>query len=133
MFKHQILIAALIAGASGSVYAYDIGHLTCQNVGQLAAQMVMARKSGVPAEAYLKALDEKLPADANVERNLAMNIARLVYTNDQVASMAPEEAFAAFAQHCVQGQEQDSTSGQQEQTPDADQNENDTDGDEHSQ
>jgi hypothetical protein len=129
MFKKQILIAALIAGATGTAQAYDIGRLTCENVGQLAAQMVMARKQGVAPEEYLSAVNERLPADANVERQLLMNIAKLVYTNDEVGSMKPEEVYTAFAQNCVQGQEQDQMSGQSEQKDPQDQNQNDNDND----
>jgi len=130
MLTKPILTAALIAGVCGSAQAYDIGRLTCRNVGQLAAQMVMARKSGVPAETYLTALNKNLPEDAQVERNLAVNIARLVYTNDEVGAMAPEDAYTAFAQNCVQAQEQDQMSGQQEEAPDADDNDLDADEDE---
>jgi hypothetical protein len=129
MLKKHILIAAVIAGASGTASAYDIGRLTCQNVGQLAAQMVMARKQGVAPEEYLSAVNEKLPADANVERQLVVNIAKLVYTNDEVGSMKPEEAYTAFAQNCVQSQEQDQTSGQSQQNDQDDQNDNDEEDD----
>jgi hypothetical protein len=124
MLRKQIAIAALILGASGTASAYETGRLTCQNVGQLAAHMLMARQSGISPQAYLSALDEKLPADAKVERELVMKIAEVVYQDDDIAQMQPEQAFLMFAQNCVQGQEQDQMSGQRDEAaPDEDDNE----------
>jgi len=115
MMRKQIAIAAFIVGAtSGTAHAYDIGHLTCQNVGQLAAHMLIARKSGVPPQAYLSALNKQLPPDATVERELALEIAKVVYENDQIATLQPEQAYAVFTKNCIDGQEQDQMSGQRE-------------------
>jgi len=125
MLRKQIAIAAFIVGAtSGTAQAYDIGHLTCQNVGQLAAHMLMARKSGVPPQTYLSALNNQLPEDATVERALALDIAKVVYENDQVAALQPEQAYAAFTQNCLDGQEQDRMSSQREEGA-GDQDDND--------
>jgi len=132
MPKMHIAIAALIVGASGTANAFDIGHLTCQDVGQLAAQMAIARQSGVPAEAYLSALNQKLPPDATVERQVAVNIAKVVYQNEEIAAMQPKQVFAAFAQNCAQAQEQDQMSSQHEDNTSPDQEDNDT-GDEDGQ
>jgi hypothetical protein len=132
MSKMHIAIAALIVGASGTANAFDIGHLTCRDIGQLAAQMAIARQSGVPAEAYLSALNQKLPPDATVERQVAVNIAKVVYQNEEIAAMQPKQVFAAFAQNCAQAQEQDQMSGQHEDGTSPDQEDNDT-GDEDGQ
>ena len=132
MSRKQIAIAALILGAAGTTNAFDIGHLTCQNVGQLAAQMAIARQSGVPAETYLSALNKNLPPDAAVERQVALNIAKVVYQNEEIAAMQPEQVYAAFAQNCVQAQEQDQMSGQREDGTSPDQEDNDS-GDEDGQ
>ena len=132
MPKMHIAIAALIVGASGTANAFDIGHLTCQDVGQLAAQMAIARQSGVPAEAYLSALNQKLPPDATVERQVAVNIAKVVYQNEEIAAMQPKQVFAAFAQNCAQAQEQDQMSGQHEDGTSPNQDDNDS-GDEDGQ
>ena len=126
MSKMHIAIAAFIVGASGTANAFDIGHLTCQDVGQLAAQMAIARQSGVPAEAYLSALNQKLPPDATVERQVAVNIAKVVYQNEEIAAMQPKQVFAAFAQNCAQAQEQDQMSGQREDGTSPDQEDNDS-------
>ena len=124
MLRKQIAIAALILGASGTASAYEIGRLTCENVGQLAAHMLTARQSGISPEAYLSALDQKLPPDANVERALVVKIAEVVYQDDEIAQMKPEQAYLMFAQNCVQGQEQDQMSGQRDEAaPDEDDNE----------
>ena len=129
MSKMHIAIATLIVGASGTANAFDIGHFTCQDVGQLAAQMAIARQSGVPAEAYLSALNQKLPPDATVERQVAVNIAKVVYQNEEIAAMQPKQVFAAFAQNCAQAQEEDQMSGQRGQREDGtspDQEDNDS-------
>jgi hypothetical protein len=128
MLSKQVAVAALIAGASSVAHAYDIGKLTCQNVGQLAAHMLMARQSGVPPEAYLSALNQQLPPDANVERKLAADIAQVVYQSDEIGALQPQQAFAIFAQNCAEGQEQDRMSGQRDEaTPDEDTNQLDED------
>jgi hypothetical protein len=132
MSKMHIAIAALIVGASGTANAFDIGHLTCQDIGQLAAQMAIARQSGVPAEAYLSALNQKLPPDATVERQVAVNIAKVVYQNEEIAAMQPKQVFVAFAQNCAQAQEQDQMGGQHEDGTSPDQEDNDS-GDEDGQ
>jgi hypothetical protein len=112
MTPKHIAIAALTLGLSGSALAYDTGKLSCDNVGQLAAQMLKARQSGVPPEAYLQALDQRLPAEARTERRLALEIAKVVYTNDELGQMQPEQAYLAFSQDCTQRQQDDSSSGQ---------------------
>jgi hypothetical protein len=86
--------------------------------------MLTARQSGISPEAYLSALDQNLPPDANVERALVVKIAEVVYQDDEIARMKPEQAYLMFAQNCVQGQEQDQMSGQREEAaPDEDDNE----------
>ena len=134
MLTRTFAIAVLIAGVTGTAHAYDIGKLTCQNVGELAAHMLAARQSGVPPEEYLSALNETLPPDAKAERQLAVNLAKIVYQNDQVAAMQPEQAYAVFTQNCVAGQEQDRLSGQREEGgPGQDENDADEDGDQNHQ
>jgi hypothetical protein len=127
MFSKQIVVAALIVGASSAAQAYDTGKLTCQNVGQLAAQMVAARQSGVSPDAYLSALNEKLPPDAQIERKLVFDLAKVVYENDQIAVMQPEQVYGVFAQNCLDGQEQDRMSGERDENSDEDENEMDED------
>jgi hypothetical protein len=112
MTPKHIAIATIALGLSGSAFAYDTGQLSCENVGQLAAQMLKARQSGVPPEAYLQALDQRLPAEAKTERHLALEIAKVVYTNEEVGQMQPEQAYLAFTQDCTQSRQDDSTSGQ---------------------
>jgi hypothetical protein len=121
MLKTGLGIAALALVASTGASAYETGQLTCQNIGELAAHTLLAKQSGVPPEAYLSALNERLPADARIERDLAAKITAAVYTNELLAQMKPEDAYGAFTQDCLMSQEQDEMSGQREERDGAEQ------------
>src|SRR5258705_3790873 len=94
MLRIPIAVAALAIVASGGAHAYPTGQLTCQNVGQLAAQTLLAKQSGVPLEAFLTALDQKLPPAAQYERRLASNITSVIYQNSVLDEMKPDDAYA---------------------------------------
>lgn len=112
--KLHIAIGALALTLSAGANAYDTGQLTCQNVGQLAAQTLLAKQSGIPYGAYLTALNEKMPAEAQVERQLAGNITAVIYQNAMLDQMRPDDAYAVFVQDCVDGQQRDQMQGDQE-------------------
>ena len=112
--KLHIAIGALALTLSAGANAYDTGQLTCQNVGQLAAQTLLAKQSGIPYGAYLTALNEKMPAEAQVERQLAGNITAVIYQNAMMDQMRPDDAYAVFVQDCVDGQQRDQMQGDQE-------------------
>jgi hypothetical protein len=125
MTKLHTVIGALALTLSAGANAYDTGQLTCQNVGQLAAQTLLAKQSGIPYGAYLTALDEKMPTDAQVERQLAGNITAVIYQNSLMDQMRPDDAYAVFVQDCVDGQQRDQMQGDQQDRDDdsADSNE----------
>jgi len=75
MFKRMLVVSALVLAPLGAS-AYEIGNLTCENIGQLAGQTLLAKQSGVPIETYLSALNDRIPGDAYVERQI---IARMIY------------------------------------------------------
>ena len=112
--KLHIAIGALALTLSAGANAYDTGQLTCQNVGQLAAQTLLAKQSGIPYGAYLTALNEKMPAEAQVERQLAGNITAVIYQNAMLDQMRPDDAYAVFVQDCVDGQQRDQMQGDQQ-------------------
>jgi len=111
--KLHIAIGALALTLPAGANAYEIGQLTCQNVGQLAAQTLLAKQSGIPHGAYLTALNEMLPAEAQVERQLAGNITAVIYQNSLMDQMRPDDAYAVFVQDCVEGQQRDQMQGDQ--------------------
>src|SRR6516165_5822583 len=47
MFKRMLVVSALALAPLGAS-AYEIGNLTCENIGQLAGQTLLAKQSGVP-------------------------------------------------------------------------------------
>ena len=112
--KLHIAIGALALTLSAGANAYETGQLTCQNVGQLAAQTLLAKQSGIPYGAYLTALNEKMPAEAQVERQLAGNITAVIYQNSLMDQMRPDDAYAVFVQDCVEGQQRDQMQGDQQ-------------------
>ena len=116
--KLHIAIGALALTLSAGANAYETGQLTCQNVGQLAAQTLLAKQSGIPYGAYLTALNEKMPAEAQVERQLAGNITAVIYQNSLMDQMRPDDAYAAFVQDCVDGQQRDQIQGDQQDQDD---------------
>jgi hypothetical protein len=119
MLKTPIAVAALAFVVSGGANAYPTGQLTCQNVGRLAAQTLLAKQSGVPFEAYLTALDKKLPSEAQLERRLASSITSVIYQNTVLDEMKPDDAYAVFVQDCVAAQERDRSNGQGKEDDDA--------------
>jgi hypothetical protein len=112
MLRTPIAVAALAFVAAGGANAYPTGQLTCQNVGQLAAQTLHAKQSGVPFETYLTALDQRLPSEAQVERRLVSNITSVIYQNTVLDGMKPDDAYAVFVEDCVSAQERERSNGQ---------------------
>jgi hypothetical protein len=111
MLRTSVAVAALAFIVSGGANAYPTGQLTCQNVGQLAAQTLLAKQSGISFETFLTALDQKLPSEAQVERRLVSNITAVIYQNSVLDEMKPDDAYAVFVEDCVDGQERDRLNG----------------------
>ena len=117
--RTSVAVAALAFVVSGGANAYPTGQLTCQNVGQLAAQTLLAKQSGISFETFLTALDQKLPSEAQVERRLVSNITAVIYQNTVLDEMKPDDAYAVFVEDCVDGQERDRLNGQRQEEDDA--------------
>jgi hypothetical protein len=111
MFSQKLAVVLLTLTPLGAS-AYETGNLTCENIGQLAGQTLMAKQSGIPEEIYLSLLTERLPGNADVERKLVANITTIIYQNDLLASMQPSDAHAVFQQDCVRSRIEDSVKGQ---------------------
>jgi len=108
MLKQQFAAAALALAAAGSASAYNTGNLTCENVGQLAGQTIIAKQSGIPQEFYVAILDEKLPGDALIERTIVATIAMIIYRDDLLAVMEPADAYQVFEEDCRRRQTEES-------------------------
>src|SRR5215831_11163804 len=94
--KKLPVAATLFAVTSVQVNAYDTGSLTCERIGELAAQTLMAKHSGTSHNAQLFSLNSMVPEGADIERNLLTNIVRIIYRNDLLAAMKPEDAYMVF-------------------------------------
>ena len=108
MLKQTLFVAALALGPAMAAHAYQTGELTCDNIGQLAGQTLVAKQSGIPQDVYLSALSQRMPADAQLERKLVAAITAIIYQNDLLTGMKPADAYAVFQQDCIQSQAQDS-------------------------
>jgi len=113
MLKRQRAVFAL-ALAPLAASAYETGNLTCENIGQLAGQTLLAKQSGVPLQTYLTALNDRIPGDAYVERQIIASVTVIIYENDLLTGMKPAEAYAVFQQDCARGQAEDRMNGQHE-------------------
>ena len=101
------MIAALVLVAAGPARAYETGSLTCQMIGEVAAQTLVAKQSGSSQNMSLSALTAPLAADARVERHLVGNIIDTIYRNDLLVAMKPGDAYLVFMQDCMNGKRQD--------------------------
>lgn len=101
--KKFVSVAALVLAASGPACAYQTGTLTCQKIGELAAQTLVAKQSGLTYSALYAALMEPLPGDAAVERKLVGNIVDIIYQNDLIVAMKPSDAQLVFMHDCMRG------------------------------
>jgi len=101
------LVFALFASAPLTAGAYETGKLTCDNIGQFAGQTLNAKQSGVPQEVYLSLLNKRLPGDAQIERKLVATITTIIYQNDLLTSMQPDDASAVFRQDCLRSLAED--------------------------
>ena len=110
--KQKFAVAALALASAGSASAYNTGKLTCENVGQLAGQTIIAKQSGIPQEIYVAILDEKLPGDALIERTIVATIAMIIYRDDLLAVMEPADAYQVFEEDCRRRQTEESGNGQ---------------------
>jgi hypothetical protein len=110
--KQKFAVAALALASAGSASAYNTGKFTCENVGQLAGQTIIAKKSGIPQELYVAILDEKLPGDALIERTIVATIAMIIYRDDLLAVMEPADAYQVFEEDCRRRQTEESGDGQ---------------------
>ena len=113
MFKQHLAIALFALTPLGAG-AYDTGNLTCDNIGQFAGQTLTAKQSGIPEDIYLSLLNDRLPGDATVERNLVARITTLIYQDDLLTTMEPADAYAAFQQDCLRGLAEDDLNAEDE-------------------
>jgi hypothetical protein len=116
------LLLALVPIGAG---AYETGQLSCDNVGQLAGHALSAKQSGVPHEVYLKVLNERLPAEAQIERKLLTAVATIVYEEELWTAMQPSDAYAVFREDCLRSSAADE---RQQQEPDDSMGKHDRDG-----
>jgi len=106
MYKSAFLGACLF-GLSLQAAAYDTGSLTCERIGELAATTLAAKQSGTAPGVSLAALTQQFSADATVERKLVSNLNNIIYTNDLLVAMRPDDAYVVFMRDCMSGRDWD--------------------------
>src|SRR5690349_13150986 len=106
MFKSAFFGGCLIMAAMPAS-AYDTGSLTCERIGELAATTLAAKQSGTAPGVSLAALTQQFSADATVERKLVSNLNNIIYTNDLLVAMRPDDAYVVFMRDCMSGRDWD--------------------------
>jgi len=102
--KVHLIVAAGSVLAFGGAHAYETGSLSCDNIGEMAAQTLISKQSGVPLGEQLTKLGARLPPGADTERTLIENLVRIIYENDLLVGMKPSDAYAVFSRDCMRGQ-----------------------------
>jgi hypothetical protein len=95
------IAAAALLTSTGVQAAFETGQFTCENVGELAAYSLQAKQSGISYDELTAALDQRMPAEAQIERQVVAEITTLVYQNQLLDNIKPEEAYAAFTERCM--------------------------------
>jgi hypothetical protein len=113
MWMQKLAVALLVLSPLGAS-AYDTGKLSCENIAQLAGQALSAKQAGIPLTTYLSALNERIPQNAQLERNLVAAVTNIVYENELLAAMQPSDAYAVFRQDCIRSQAEDGAPGTQQ-------------------
>jgi len=103
----SVAAAVLLGALANPVHAYDIGNLTCQRIGELAAETLVAKQAGTEFGLELTRLVEALATEATVERKLVTNIVTIIYQNDLIVAMKPDDAYMMFMGDCMRGQSED--------------------------
>jgi hypothetical protein len=98
----RILSAVVLSFAASTAAAYDTGTLTCQRIGELAAETVAAKRSGVSDEASLATLVRPFD-EGGVERRLLVNLVDIIYRNELLVAMTPSDAYIVFLRDCMTG------------------------------
>jgi hypothetical protein len=100
--KNLVSVTALALAASGPACAYQTGSLTCEKIGELAAQTLVAKQSGLTYATLYSELMDPLPGDG-VERKLVGSIVEIIYHNDLIVAMKPSDAQVVFMHDCMRG------------------------------
>jgi hypothetical protein len=100
-------LAALIGVTPAPSRAYDTGSLSCEMIGDLAAQTLAAKQGGRAQAATLAVLTAPLAEDARVERRLVGNIVETIYRNDLLVAMKPADAYRVYLRDCLTGKQLD--------------------------
>ena len=101
--KELFVIAALVLLGSSPANAYEIGTLTCQRIGELAAEALAAKQTGTELDVQLSKVTAPLDIEAAQERKLVTNIVTLIYQNDLLVAMKPVDAYLVFRSDCMRG------------------------------
>jgi hypothetical protein len=105
--RNALVALVVLVATAGSANAYDIGGLTCQRIGELAAETLVAKQAGKEFEPELTRLVSPLASEAKVERKLVTNIVTIIYQNDLIVAMKPDDAYMMFMGDCMRGQRED--------------------------
>lgn len=93
----------LAAGAASALAGqYDLGTLTCDDMGNVGREAMLARGAGTSKEAFVKTLEQR-EFKQDVERRNAIDVAALIYgrLGDQLYD--EKAAFSVIKTDCLAG------------------------------
>jgi hypothetical protein len=95
-------VALALSAAGALAGRYDLGTLTCDDMGNLGREAMLARTAGTSREAFVKTLEQR-EFKQDVERRNAIDVATLIYgrLGDQLYD--EKAAFSVIKTDCLAG------------------------------
>ena len=101
MKKLVLAAIALLVGVGSTVYGYDTGYMTCEDVGRTAAALVEAKIKGVTYKQALARINNIVPAKYRLERKNLKDLVRIIYKEEYGKHLSPDGAYGAMKADCM--------------------------------
>lgn len=99
LILHFVILIAVLWGISKSVTAYPTGSMSCSDIGDFAAAVVVGKQNGQSLEEALEKV-KKRTAGYPVERTNLTQIVRAIYKQPWAMHLSEEGARTAFTADC---------------------------------
>jgi len=96
------LVGATLALVGGAAGAYDLGSLTCDDMGNFGRDAMVAMGKGTNKDDYLKSLEAR-EFKVDIDRRNAKDIAELIYGKLGTQLYDDKAAFSVIKTDCLSG------------------------------
>jgi hypothetical protein len=96
---HVTVLIAVLLGVSKPVTAYPTGSMSCSDIGDFAAAVVVGKENGQSLDEALEKVKNRT-AGYPIERKNLTQIVRAIYTEPWAMNLSEEGARAAFTVDC---------------------------------